>query len=37
VAHELAKEGFRSKVSSNWVDEPPSFLLDSLLNDVTVL
>jgi ribonuclease HI len=37
VAHELAMECFSSKISCNWVDEPPSFILCKLLNDVTVL
>lgn len=37
VAHSLARECFNSKLSCNWVDEPPSFLLQPLLNDVTIL
>lgn len=37
VAHEIARFGFSSKSTCNWVDEPPSFLLPSLLNDVTVI
>jgi ribonuclease HI len=37
VAHELARVCFSSKNSCNWVDEPPSFLLDKLINDVTEL
>jgi hypothetical protein len=37
VDHELARFCFSSKNSCNWVDEPPSFLLDKLINDVTEL
>jgi ribonuclease HI len=37
VAHELARFCFLNCSSCNWVDEPPRFLLDSLINDVTVL
>jgi ribonuclease HI len=35
VAHELARSYFMSSTGCNWVDEPPSFLLEKLLNDVT--
>jgi ribonuclease HI len=35
VAHELARSCFMSSTGCNWVDEPPSFLLEKLLNDVT--
>jgi hypothetical protein len=34
VAHVLARESFLNKNSCNWVDEPPGFVLDDLLNDV---
>jgi len=34
VAHEIARVAFQSKLSCNWVDEPPSFILASLVNDV---
>jgi hypothetical protein len=37
VAHELDRFCFSNCSSCNWVDEPPRFLLESLLNDVTVL
>jgi ribonuclease HI len=37
VAHELAKFSFLNALSCSWVDEPPSFLLGSLLNDVTIM
>jgi ribonuclease HI len=37
VAHEIAKFSFLNALSCNWVDEPPSFLLGSLLNDVTIM
>ena len=36
VAHVLARHSFSSKVSCNWVDEPPGFLLDALVNDATI-
>jgi hypothetical protein len=35
VAHELARFCFFNKNSFNWVDEPPRFLLDKLINDLT--
>jgi hypothetical protein len=34
VAHSLASFGFSNKFDCNWVDEPPSVILDDLLNDV---
>jgi ribonuclease HI len=37
AAHEIAKFGYIHNQSCNWVDEPPSFILDRLVNDVTVL
>jgi ribonuclease HI len=37
VAHELARECFLNKVNCNWVDEPPSFILAKLIDDVTVI
>jgi ribonuclease HI len=37
VSHCLAREGFTIKESCNWDDEPPGFILDTLLNDVTIL
>jgi hypothetical protein len=37
VAHEIAKFSFLNNQTCNWVDEPPSFILDRLVNDVTVL
>ena len=37
VAHELARQCFVSNISCNWVDEPPSFILDKLLKDVTFM
>jgi hypothetical protein len=37
VAHELAKDCFSRKILCNWIDEPPRFILDKLLNDVTIL
>jgi ribonuclease HI len=35
VAHEIARFCFSNNISCNWIDEPPSFLLDRLINDVT--
>jgi hypothetical protein len=35
VAHTLAKECFSCKDNRSWVDDPPSFLLENLLNYVT--
>jgi ribonuclease HI len=37
VAHELASYSYSNKISCNWDDDPPSFLLDKLLSDVTIL
>jgi ribonuclease HI len=37
VVHSLARFSFSNKSDCNWVDEPPSVILDDLLNDVTVL
>jgi hypothetical protein len=37
VAHEVARVCFASKISCNWVDNLPSFLIEKLINDVTVL
>jgi hypothetical protein len=37
VAHELARHGLSTKSTCTWVDEPPSFLLPSILNDVTIM
>jgi ribonuclease HI len=34
VAHEIAKFGYIHNHNCNWVDEPPSFILDRLVNDV---
>jgi hypothetical protein len=36
VAHEIARNCFVQKVNCNWDDDPPSFLLSSLINDVTM-
>ena len=35
VAHELARSCFSERISCNWVDEPPSFIMAKLINDVT--
>jgi ribonuclease HI len=37
VAHNIARFFFSNNISCNWVDEPPSFIFDSLTNDVVVL
>jgi len=37
VAHEIARRCFISRQSCIWVDEPPSFLLEFFMNDVTIL
>ena len=37
VAHELARSCFIDKISCNWVDEPHSFILGKLINDVTIM
>jgi ribonuclease HI len=36
VAHELARDSFSSMNSCNWDDEPPSFILSHLINDVSM-
>jgi hypothetical protein len=37
VAHEISRFCFPPRSSCNWVDEPTSFLLEKLINDVTEL
>jgi hypothetical protein len=37
VAHELASYSYSNKISCNWDDDPPSFVLDKLLSDKTIL
>jgi ribonuclease HI len=37
VADVIARVAITSKSSCIWVDEPPSFILEALVNDVTVL
>jgi hypothetical protein len=36
-AHELARDAYISRFFYNWVDEPLSFILNKLANDVIVL
>lgn len=36
VAHELARMCFLDEFPCNWIDEPPSFILSALMNDVSV-
>ena len=33
AAHNLAKFSYENNVSCNWVDEPPDFLINSLVNE----
>jgi hypothetical protein len=37
VADELTSFCFQSSNSCNWVDDPPSFILQTLLDDATVM
>ena len=37
TAHELARRGMQTELNCNWDDEPPSFILESLMNDVISL
>jgi hypothetical protein len=37
VAHEIAKFSSVNNLSCNWVYEPPSFILDRIVDDVIVL
>lgn len=36
VVHDIANLAMASKLSCNWVDEPPSSILETLLNYVTL-
>jgi len=36
VEHNLASLAVQSKHACIWVDEPPSFILEALVNDVTL-
>jgi hypothetical protein len=36
VAHELARKCYIDKISCNWDDDPPSFILPTLVDDVTI-
>jgi ribonuclease HI len=36
VAHEIASFCFSNRLSSSWDDDPPSFIIDKIVNDVTV-
>ena len=37
VAHELASYSFCNSQTCNWIDDIPSFLVSSLINDVTII
>jgi ribonuclease HI len=37
TAHKLARRGMQTKLNCNWDDEPPSFILEFLMNDVISL
>jgi hypothetical protein len=37
VAHVIARECFDTKRSSSWEVDPPSFILETLINNVTIV
>jgi ribonuclease HI len=37
VADDIARFCFQNKITCTWDDDPPSFLQNSLVNDITVL
>jgi ribonuclease HI len=37
VADDIARFCFQNKITCTWDDDPPSFLLNSIVNDVTIL
>ena len=37
VAHVIARNSFDLRLSCNWVDDAPSFILQTLLDDVTIV
>jgi hypothetical protein len=37
AAHSIARYCFNSKISCNWVDDPPSFIAQTLIDDVTII
>jgi hypothetical protein len=37
AVHVIATHSFNLKLSCNWIDEPPSFLLQTLMDDVTII
>jgi siroheme synthase (precorrin-2 oxidase/ferrochelatase) len=37
VAHEIARSCFHIKILCNWVDEPPKFILNIIVNDATII
>ena len=37
VVHGIVKFVYVNDVSCNWVDEPPDFVVSTLVNDVTIL
>ena len=37
VAHNLARRARQHRQNCTWVDEPPNFILDLVINDVTIL
>ena len=37
VADILARVALQEKLSCNWVDEPPNFILGALVNDVSMI
>ena len=34
VAHDIAKHSYENHLSCNWADESPSFIHESLVNDI---
>ena len=37
VAHDLAKHSFCNRISESWINEPPGWLISTLIDDVTVI
>ena len=37
VAHDLAKHSFCNRISESWINEPPGWLISTLIGDVTVI
>jgi hypothetical protein len=37
VAHNLTRRAKQHRQNCTWIDEPPNFILDLVINDVTIL